>query len=243
MLEAFEDGGLQGFLAGYGVSLDNGLILDVNQVSQSLGLSAVMPLVSQYGPSKITQDFKNLITIYPMARPLMLRQDHPRVSLLALATTMSTSYEKLGKEWIQAEKAAFEAKTDKKGPFTVAAQVEIKLAPKKTEPAPKNGQAQAGAKQPAPPEGSKTYLVVFGDTDFAGNSFFNLFGNGDLFLNTTNFLARAMEQITVRGVGKAQLLTLKTGQAWMLFLVIMVGIPLVMLVAGIWAYRRRRGRR
>ena len=243
MLEAFEDGGLQGFLAGYGVSLDNGLILDVNQVSQSLGLSAVMPLVSQYGPSKITRDFKNLITIYPMARPLMLRQDHPGVSLLALATTMSTSYEKLGKEWIQAEKAGFDAKTDKKGPFTVAAQVEIKLAPAKSEPASKDGQAQAGAKQPAPPEGSKTYLVVFGDADFAGNSFFNLFGNGDLFLNTTNFLARAMEQITVRGVGKAQLLTLKTGQAWMLFLVTLVGIPLVMLVAGIWAYRRRRGRR
>ncbi|MDP1762060.1 MAG: GldG family protein, partial [Deltaproteobacteria bacterium] len=127
MLEAFEDGGLQGFLAGYGVALDNGLILDVNQVSQSLGLSAVMPLVSQYGPSKITQDFKNLVTIYPMARPLVLRKDHPDVSLLALATTMSTSYEKLGKEWIKDEKAAFDAKTDKKGPFTVAAQVEIKL--------------------------------------------------------------------------------------------------------------------
>ncbi len=148
MLEAFEDGGLQGFLAGYGVGLDNGLILDVNQVSRSLGLSAVMPLVSQYGPSKITQDFKNLITIYPMARPLILRQDHPDVSLLPLATTMSTSYEKLGKEWIKTEKAAFDAKTDKKGPFTVAAQVEIKLTPKKGEPAPKEG--QAGAQPPAP---------------------------------------------------------------------------------------------
>jgi ABC-type uncharacterized transport system involved in gliding motility auxiliary subunit len=242
MLEAFEDGGLQGFLAGYGVGLDNGLILDVNQVSQSLGLSAVMPLVSQYGPAKITQDFKNLITIYPMVRPLILHKDHPDVSLLTLATTMSTSYEKLGKEWIKTEKAAFDAKTDKKGPFTVAAQVEIKLTPKKGEPAPKDG-GQAGAKPPEPPEEAKTYLVVFGDTDFAANSFFNLFGNGDLFLNTTNFLARAMEQITVRGVGKAQLLTLKTGQAWMLFLVTMVGVPLVMLVAGIWAYRRRRARR
>ena len=131
MLEAFEDGGLQGFLAGYGVGLDNGLILDVNQVSQSLGLSAVMPLVSQYGPSKITQDFKNLVTIYPMARPLILKKDHPGASLLALATTMTTSYEKLGKEWIKDEKAAFDAKTDKKGPFTVGAQVEIKLTPAK----------------------------------------------------------------------------------------------------------------
>jgi len=243
MLEAFEDGGLKGFLAGYGVDLDNGLILDVNQVSQSLGLSAVMPLVSQYGPSKITQDFKNLVTIYPMARPLILRKDHPDVSLLALATTMSTSYEKLGKEWIKDEKAAFDAKTDKKGPFTLAAQVEIKLAPVKGEPAPKGGQGQAGEKQPAPPEGSTTYLVVFGDADFAANSFFNLFGNGDLFLNTTNFLARAMEQITVRGAGKAQLLTLKSGQIWALFLASLVGAPLVMLVVGIWAYRRRRARR
>ncbi|MCJ7818621.1 MAG: hypothetical protein MUP25_02235, partial [Syntrophales bacterium] len=134
-------------------------------------------------------------------------------------------------------KAAFDAKTDKKGPFTIGAQVEIKLTPPKAEPARK------GVKQPAPPEGSKTFLVVFGDADFAANSFFNLFGNGDLFLNTTNFLARAMEQITVRGAGKAQLLSLKTGQIWALFLVCLAGAPLVMLAAGIWAYRRRRARR
>jgi ABC-type uncharacterized transport system involved in gliding motility auxiliary subunit len=245
MLEAFEDGGLQGFLAGYGIGLDNGLILDVNQVSQSLGLSAVMPLVSQYGPSKITQDFKNLVTMYPMARPLTLRKDHPDVSLLALATTMPTSYEKLGKEWIKDEKAAFDAKTDKKGPFIVGAQAEIKLTPGKSEPAHKGDkdQARADEKQPVSPEGAKTFMVVFGNADFAANSFFNLFGNGDLFLNTTNFLARAMEQITVRGAGKAQLLTLKSGQIWALFLVCLAGVPLVMLGAGIWAYRRRRARR
>jgi ABC-type uncharacterized transport system involved in gliding motility auxiliary subunit len=243
MLEAFEDGGLKGFLVNYGVDLDNGLILDVNQVSQSMGLSAVMPLVTQYGPSKITQDFKNMVTIYPMARPLVLRKDHPSVTLTPLATTMPTSYEKLGKEWIKDEKAAFDAKTDKKGPFSVGAQVEIKVTPPKAEPVKKEGQSPAGKQPPAPPEESKTYLVVFGDVDFAGNSFFNLFGNGDLFLNTANFLARAMDQITVRGAGKAQVLTLKSGQIWTLFLGCLVGAPLVMLVAGIWAYRRRRAQR
>ena len=177
--------------------------------------------------------------VFRSCRPLILRKDHPTVSVLALATTMSTSYEKLGKEWIKAEKAAFDAKTDKKGPFTVAAQVEIKLTP------PKAGQGPgpAGMQPPAPPAEAKTYLVVFGATDFAANSFFNLFGNGDLFLNTTNFLARAMEQITVRGAGKAQLLTLKSSQIWALFLTSLAGVPLVMLVAGIWAYRRRRARR
>ncbi len=240
MLEAFEDGGLKEFLAGYGVDLDNGLILDVNQVSQSLGLSAVMPIVSQYGPSKITQDFKNIVTIYPMARPLLLNKEQHDVTLLPLATTMSTSYEKLGKEWIKTEKAAFDPATDKKGPFTLAVQAEIKPAP------PATAQPQPGTKEPKPapvakPEAeSKTYMVVFGDVDFAGNSFFNLFGNGDLFLNTTNFLAQAMGQITVRTGGKAQLLTLKSGQAWWLFLASLVWAPVIMLVAGIWAYRRRR---
>jgi ABC-type uncharacterized transport system involved in gliding motility auxiliary subunit len=245
MLEAFEDGGLKEFLASYGVDLDNGLILDVNQVSQSLGLSAVMPLVSQYGPSKITQDFKNLVTIYPMARPLFLKKDHPDVTLLPLATTMSTSYEKLGKEWIKADKAAFDANTDKRGPFILGAQAEIKPASPKVDPTQKGGKDQkpAPVAKPEPPAALKTYMVVFGNVDFAANAFFNLFGNGDLFLNTTNFLARAMEQITVRTTGKAQLLTLKGGQAWWLFLASLVWAPLVMLVAGIWAYRRRRARR
>lgn len=242
MLEAFEDGGLKDFLAGYGVDLDNGLILDVNQVSQSLGLSAVMPIVSQYGPSKITQDFKNIVTIYPMARPLHLKKEQQDTTLLPLATTMSTSYEKLGKEWIKAEKAAFDANTDKKGPFILAVQAEIQPAPGKTGQPQPGGKDQkpAPAAQPKPPAESKTYMVVFGDVDFAANSFFNLFGNGDLFLNTTNFLAQATGQITVRTTGKAQLLTLKGLQAWWLFLASLVWAPVIMLVAGIWAYRRRR---
>jgi ABC-type uncharacterized transport system involved in gliding motility auxiliary subunit len=245
MLEAFEDGGLKEFLAGYGVDLDNGLILDVNQVSQSLGLSAVMPIVSQYGPSKITQDFKNIVTIYPMARPLFLKKEQQDITLLPLATTMSTSYEKLGKEWIKDEKAAFDPATDKKGPFTLAVQAEIKAAPPKVDQAPQGnkGPAPAPVAKKEPPADQKTYMVVFGDVDFAANAFFNLFGNGDLFLNTTNFLAQASEQITVRSTGKAQLLTLKTAQAWWLFLASLVWAPLVMLVAGIWAYRRRRARR
>jgi hypothetical protein len=47
----------------------------------------------------------------------------------------------------------------------------------------------------------------------------------------------------VRGAGKAHLLTLKSGQIWALFLACLVGGPLAMLVAGIWAYRRRRAQR
>ena len=40
MLEAYQDGGLKGFLANYGITLDDGIILDYNQLSQSLRVSA-----------------------------------------------------------------------------------------------------------------------------------------------------------------------------------------------------------
>ena len=61
--------------------------------------------------------------------------------------------------------------------------------------------------------------------DFAANAYFNLFGNGDLFLNTVNFLAAEEQQIMVREALKAQLLTLSSNQIWVLFLVSLVFGP------------------
>ncbi len=237
LLEAFQDGGLKDFLASYGVGLDDGIILDVNQVSRALGASVVMPLVAEYGPSKITQDFKNIVTIFPLARPLSLKRDVPGVVLTPLATTMPSSYEKLGKDWMKGGQAAFSPKEDRKGPFTLAALAELKTA------------QPPGAKPKSPPQAGKEaeedqgYLAVYGDVDFAANAYFNLFGNGDLFLNTTNFLAKELQQISVREGRKAQLLTLTSYQIWILFLVSLVWAPAVMLALGIRAYRRRRTRK
>lgn len=237
LLEPFEDAGLKDFLARYGVGLDDGIILDVNQVSQSLGVNAIMPLVAQYGPSPITRDFQNIVTLYPLARPLTLNRDIQGVALLPLASTTSTSYEKKGKDWMKSGQMTFDLK-DQKGPFTLAAQAEIKL----EAPKPEKEKSRAQPEEKAGTE-NKTYLVAFGNVDFADNAYFNLFGNGDLFLNTVNFLASEEAQITVREASKAQLLTLTSGQVWALFVASLVWAPLVLLTAGIWAYRRRRARR
>jgi ABC-type uncharacterized transport system involved in gliding motility auxiliary subunit len=236
MLEAFQDGGLKGFLAGYGVLLDDGIILDFNQLSQSLRLSPILPMAFQYGPTRITQDFKNIFTIFPLSRPLTLNQEVKGVSLRPIVSTMATSYEKLGKGWLKTEKVDYDSKTDKKGPFNLGALAEIKLAP------------TASGKEPAPaakkPEAEKkAYLAVYGDMDFAANAYFNLFGNGDLFLNTVNFLASEEQQIMVREALKAQLLMLSSNEYWLLFLVSLVFGPLVMLLTGVWAYRTRRARK
>lgn len=239
LLAPFKDAGLKDFLSGYGVGLDNGMILDRNQVTQAIGASEVMPLALQYGRHRITRDFTNIVTIYPLARPLILKSDVKGVEVIPLVTTTNTSWEKMGEGWMKDGKVTYNPKTDKKGPFTLAALAEIKPEPKKGKNAitPAKSPRKAG-------EEKKIYLVVFGDVDFAANGYFNLSGNGDLFLNTVNFLAEEEKQILVRREEKkAQPLTLKGWQAWFIFLTSVVALPAVMLVAGVQAYLRRRGRR
>jgi ABC-type uncharacterized transport system involved in gliding motility auxiliary subunit len=230
MLEAYRDGGLKGLLAGYGITLDDGVILDpsTRNADWAVGL--------QYGPSRITRDFKGIPTIYPISRPLTLSTEVKGVNLLPIVSSTSNSYEKLGKDWLKTENAAFDPKADKKGPFNLGVLAEIKLAP----PAPGKNPAPAVKK---PEEEKLAYLAVYGDMDFAANAYFNLYGNGDLFLNTVNFLASEEKQIMVRETLKAQLLMLTGKQYWLLFLVSLIFGPLVMLVTGVWAYRIRRARK
>lgn len=239
LLAPFQDAGLKDFLTGYGVELNNGMILDMNQITQAIGASAIMPMAMQYGAHRITRDFTNVVTIYPLARPLLLKPGIKDVTLLPLVTSTNTSWEKLGQEWMKTDKANYDPQRDKKGPFTLAALAELKPQPQKDE------KGKAPEKEAKKEEAEKKpYLVVFGDVDFAANAYFNLSGNGDLFLNTMNFLAAEEKQIVVRREeSKAQPLTLKGWQAWFLFLTCLAGLPLIMLAAGVRAYLRRRGRR
>lgn len=241
MLEPFNDGGLQDFLAGYGIGLDDGMVLDLSQVA--LGLGVEMPLAFKYGPHRITRDF-NLATVFPRARPLNLKREIPEIALLPLATSMASSWEKLGKDWMKGGKFNYDQQKDRKGPFTLAAMAEIEVT------ASKPGEKKEQKAEPAPnpsekkPDAAKAYLAVYGSADFAANSYFNLFGNGDLFLNTVNFLAAEEKQIIIRkDQKKAETFILKGSQAWILFLVSLVLIPLTLAAGGIYAYRRRRALR
>ncbi len=284
LLEPQKDAGLKEFLAAYGIVPDDRLILDDNQVSRALGASVTMPLVIQYGKHRITQDFSNVVTIFPLARPLFLAKDLPNsVQLVPLAITTQTSWAKQGQDWIKAGKAEFDAAKDLKGPFTLAVLAEKRLAAPAPQPAPevagkpsatpsvpKQGEAQKPEKEAdlkkapsaetpddakkapeSPNEAAKSetrdktaYLAVFGDTDFADNTYFNLSGNGDLFLNTINFLVAEESQITLRSQEKkSQPLLLTGSQGWALLFVCLIIIPLAMVIAATSAYLKRRSRR
>ena len=65
MLDPYQDGGLNDFLQGYGVELHDDIVID--KLSRVFGGSFLMPVVTQYGPHKITDGF-NIATFYPEAR-------------------------------------------------------------------------------------------------------------------------------------------------------------------------------
>lgn len=265
LLEPHKDAGLKDFLAGFGIVLDDRLILDDNQVSRALGASLTMPLVIQYGNHRITQELSNLVTIFPMARPLFLAKEIPNdIRLTPLAMTTKTSWAKAGQEWLQQGKADFNPDLDLKGPFTLAVLAEKRLpqpaaAPPQAAKDAKAGVASeatpvqpgsqetaksAGEANPAGKEEKIAYLAVFGNVRFADNNYFNLSANGDFFLNTVNFLADVGSQITIRSTDKKTQPLLLTGyQGWALLLVCLVLIPLAIVIMGVGAYLRRRARR
>ena len=76
------------------------------------------------------------------------------------------------------------------GPIPVAAAVTVKL---DADARPEDGK-QGGLDQAAP----EARLVVYGDSDFANNYFFNVLGNRDFFLNTVHWLAEEEEFIATR---------------------------------------------
>ena len=274
LLAPQKDAGLKDFLAGFGIVVDDRLILDDNQVSRALGASLTMPLVMQYGNHRITQDFSNLVTIFPMARPLFLAKEvADAIHLTPLAMTTKTSWAKAGQEGLKQGKADFNPEEDLKGPFTLAVLAEKRLATPTAAKAPdKNkdqgaeaatasnqqspaapaaqgpetdkplGGAEAAPEKSAAPE-KTALLAVFGNASFAENSYFNLSGNGDFFLNTVNFLAAQDTQITLRSTERKMQPLLLTGyQGWGMLLVCLVFIPLAIVIAGVGAYLRRRAR-
>jgi len=267
LLVPHKDAGLKDFLADYGIVPDDRLILDDNQISRALGASLTMPLVIQYGTHRITQDFSNVVTIFPLARPLLLAKElPPGVQLFPLAITTKTSWAKFGQDWLQSGKAEFDPQFDLKGPFTLAVLAEKRLGEAKKDREEERKDREEGkgkrgevkefrgkgdqslspdhSSQPLEEKTKVAYLAVFGNTDFADNRYFNLSGNGDLFLNTVNFLAAEEAQITLRSQEKkSQPLLLTGSQGWALLLVCLVLVPLAIIIAGTSAYLKRRTRR
>ena len=109
---------------------------------------------------------------------------------------------------------------------------------------PKQGQEPQESKkaeQTPPTEREPGQLALVGSVDFASNAYLGMSGNYDFVLNTISFLAKDKEQIAIRPkTAEMDMLTLTGPQSALLFWISLVCMPVLILIAGLTAYRIRR---
>lgn len=228
---------LKSFLKQFGIKLQNDLIVDT--VSRLMGGDYFMPVVSGYEYHEITKNFR-YATFFPLARSVDEVEDEPEgVSVEVLAKTTPRSWSE--RELAQKE-VSFNKDKDKAGPIPVAvvATIEIKEEEKeeeKTETEKKKEEKEVEAKE------KEGRLAVFGDSDFASNNYYNLSGNGNLFLNTVNWLTEEADLISIQPkTSSPRTIQLTPSQGRLIFFTSIIILPLFVLVTGIsiWVSRRKK---
>ena len=126
---------LKKLLAGYGFTLDDDVVIELNPVGQLLGTGAMVPIVQQYEPHPITRDMTNLMTGFPVTRSVGAAKTLPAgVTVQPLAKTTPDSWGETDLTAL-AQRQVKPDPEDPKGPLTLAA-VATKAASSSTAPPP-----------------------------------------------------------------------------------------------------------
>ena len=187
MLEPFVDTGLEPLIHAYGIVLDQTIVIDD---ASHYWTDPSAPAVTSYNHHQVARELP--LTFFPGVRSLSPTSERMAgTAVTAVANSSSNSYGETS-----TDHAAFDAEEDPIGPLTLMAvanrrpttEADLRisdLGPKVGHPktTPANGSANE------PKVTGRSRIAVIGDVDFATNSFFHFLGNGNLFLNTINYLA------------------------------------------------------
>jgi ABC-type uncharacterized transport system involved in gliding motility auxiliary subunit len=241
LLNPFKTPKLADLLKSYGIEAADDIVVD--RMSRALGGDYLMPVITTYIKFPITKDF-TLASFFPEVRSVQVPQKPvSNVDAKELALTSPVSWT-INEQQLGSGNATFDEKTGRKGPISVMA-VSVYTAVPAGEPE-KDKKTEADVKTASddqePSKPKKGRLVVFGSSLFASNKFFNLQGNGDLFMNSVSWLAEDETLIAVRPKSsRADPVVLTSSMTWTMFLIPVILVPLGWIIAGIvmFLYRRR----
>jgi ABC-type uncharacterized transport system involved in gliding motility auxiliary subunit len=167
--------------------------------------------------SPITQSM-TLAAILPQARSLKLDQAPEGKTIVPLAQTTSQSWGETDFESLSGQ-VGFDKASDLPGPLTLAA----------------SGENTTG----------KGRVVVFGDSAFATDQYFDLYGNGDIFVNSVDWTAEQENLIQITPhQPRERTFNIPSQVQWLMILFgSVLLIPGLVIAAGIsnWLTRRARG--
>jgi ABC-type uncharacterized transport system involved in gliding motility auxiliary subunit len=209
-----ENEALTKLLADWGVTVQKDLVLDLSGVGQLFGLGPEFPLVTAYENHPIVRDLKDVATGFPIARSLEVKNgDKTMVEKLFATSEDSIATKNLASAEIR------QSKDDLKGPLVLGA---------------------AGTYTTGKETGNGRFVVV-GTSGFAANNFIGFNGNRDLFMNMLNWLSSDEDLISIRPKEPSDNpLNMNARQVSMLFYSSVVGLPLLIVIAGVGVWWRRR---
>jgi ABC-type uncharacterized transport system involved in gliding motility auxiliary subunit len=218
--------GFDSFLLQYGIKVGDDVVIDASGAGRAIGAGPEVPFIRNYGKTDITSKF-TLPTFYPRARSLSPTENAPPgVQVFPMMQTSRSSWgeTELG---VGGGGARYDEGKDIPGPITLAVEI-IKTA--------ESAKGNTGSKASL----HTTRIVVFGDSDFATNLHFNVQGNGDIFINSVNWLAGQSNIIAIRPKKpENKRLTLTAQSNTVVFYICVLLMPAVPLTVGIWILLKR----
>ncbi len=155
------------FQTTWGISIDNDLVIDPSS-SQ-----AIVAIENTYGSHPITDKLnsENMVSFFPTARSLTINDKVQNVQTTALVKTVDRAWGETDFSALQSNQVTFDASVDFPGPLTIAA-----------------------ASQNSTTQGR---VVVFGNSAFASDIYFDQYGNGILFINAVDWAAGQTNMINL----------------------------------------------
>ncbi len=216
LLDPDTDPQLDDVLKKWAIEVGKDFVLDFSQVGQMFGGGPGAPLVLSYGSHPITQSFVRSMTIFPQARSVKVTAAGG--TGVNSSTLLTASPESWGETNL---KEGVEPKLDDqdtKGPVTLGAVASKGLG-----------------------ENKEARLVVIGDSDFASNQAFRFQRNGDLFMNSINWLAQDEDLISIRPKQATnRSVTMSGAQVNTFWWLVVVVLPLGIIGIGTFIWWKRR---
>jgi ABC-type uncharacterized transport system involved in gliding motility auxiliary subunit len=219
----------------YGVKVGEGVVVDA--ISRMFGADYTMPVITEYDFPQITRSFR-YATFFPYARPVDPADQKPEGAVVStIGKTSPNSWAEMDLEAeMKKGRVTLEKDKDKQGPISLAVAATIPVKEEEKKPAPDKPAAPA---ETAPKKEAR--LVVFGDSEFATNQYYNLSGNGNLFLNTVNWLTEETDLISIQPkTSQPRTIQLTPSQSRMIFFFSVLILPAIVLVLGVSVWLRRR---
>ncbi len=223
----------------WGVILNNDLILDTSGIGGLFGLGPEVPLITDYESHAIVQDMRDIATAFPLARSVEPGEAEG-ITVDELLSSSSRAYAttKLGSAEIEIDPSE-----DKQGPFNLAVAGTIPVDDETETASDEDSAEQEGdegedAEDETEAEGR---FVVVGSSGWVANNTLRFNGNRDLALNMMNWLSSDEDLISIRPKEpEDRRLTLTREQMSRVFYASVVFLPLIIIIAGVSVWWRRR---